>query len=156
MQSGGHHVQSEAIIETVFEHHVQPLRALEARNQLDAKGVVDLGHYLLLSEDMVLLMIGHHLRLRDHLHGEDAARGAIFDELHLRPSRVHQEVIKGSSRGSSGVIHGSSMGHQWVIRGSSGASHLAKSTHARVSLQSSMGHQGVIRGSSHLAKSTHA
>ena len=31
---GGHHVQSEAIIETVFEHHVQPLRALEARNQL--------------------------------------------------------------------------------------------------------------------------
>ena len=99
---GGHHVQSEAIIETVFEHHVQPLRALEARNQLDAKGVVDLGHYLLLSEDMVLLMIGHHLRLRDHLHGEDAARGAIFDELSLRPSRVHQEVIKGSSRGSSG------------------------------------------------------
>ena len=27
-------MQSEAIIKTVFEHHVQPLRALEARNQL--------------------------------------------------------------------------------------------------------------------------
>ena len=87
-------MQSEAINKTVFEHHVQPLRALEARNQLDAKGVVDLGHDLLLGEHVVLLMIGHHFRLRDHLHGEDAASGAIFDELHLQSWR-HQGVIKG-------------------------------------------------------------
>jgi hypothetical protein len=47
---------------------------------------------------VVLLMVGHHLRLRDHLHREDAARGAIFDELHLQSWR-HQGVIKGSSMG---------------------------------------------------------
>ena len=43
-------------------------------------------------------MVGHHLRLRDHLHREDAARGAIFDELYLQSWR-HQGVIKGSSMG---------------------------------------------------------
>jgi hypothetical protein len=50
-----------------------------------------------------LLMVGHHLRLRDHLHREDAARGAILDELHLQSWR-HQGVIKGSSMGHQGVL----------------------------------------------------
>jgi len=37
---GGHQAQSEAIIETVIEHHLKPLRALEARNQLAIRGTM--------------------------------------------------------------------------------------------------------------------